>query len=174
MDTGHGSIGQSGPTVTFPDIFPGGCKTVAALSASAGHGAKSQNGGTRPTEEPSGHSLASRVQGISPADAKETSCATNAVGRIPLATMKRNIVGFGGNFLARLVIIWRVVVDGRRTPHLQEIQLLVKTTIRKGRRGFVCLGHPLPNSLTLAKHLLYLTSLRESVFGQFSILLPKS
>jgi len=35
----------------------------------------------------------------------------------------------------------RVVVDARRTPHLQEIQLLVKITIRKGRRGFVYLSN---------------------------------
>ncbi len=91
--------------VTFPDIFPEGCKTAAALSVSAGHDAKSQDGGMRPTEEPSGHSLASAEQGISLADAEETSCITNAVGKILPATMRRNRAGFGKNFLAKRVII---------------------------------------------------------------------
>ena len=37
-------------------------------------------------------------------------------------------------------VFWRVVVDEMRTLYPQEIPLLVKTTIRKGRRGFVYLG----------------------------------
>lgn len=40
--------------------------------------------------------------------------------------------------------LWRVAVDARQTLHLQEIQLLVKMTVRKGRHGFVYFGRHFP------------------------------
>lgn len=39
---------------------------------------------------------------------------------------------------------WRRVVDGRRTLYHQEIRLLVKMTIRKGRRVFIYLDPAVP------------------------------
>ena len=44
----------------------------------------------------------------------------------------------------------RVVVDAGRTLRHQEIQLLVKTTIRKGRRGFIYFGTTRTKSATFA------------------------
>ena len=46
----------------------------------------------------------------------------------------------------------RVVMDGSRTLYPQEIQLLVKTTIRKGRRGFVYLHSNVSFTTTIPTH----------------------